>query len=368
MYDHEAMESYIRLVFRDFQETAYTKQLLEGVLQSVRSESTFTGFFVRLMNDLFSKYGLLFIDSADTSLRKLETNYFKQLIIESEALAEQIANTERLFEEKGFGTPIQAAKDAAHLFYVHETGRVLLSRKDGLFINASLGLQFTTEEMLEIAETTPWLLSNNVATRPIMQDLVLPVLSFVGGPGEIGYWALLKGAFHHLGMKMPILVPRISITLVTANSQQALDKSSLTVDQVMAGETIIRREQFLAEQRDDKLDQLLKETELMLCEQYDQIEQHIDDEGLKRLAEKNRGYHLRQTKYLRDKSEDALLRKYATSIRHYNRLEGDLFPERNLQERTYTPYSYLNEYGPHLIDQLIDAELPMNGEHVVVYL
>ena len=49
--------------------------------------------------------------------------------------------------------------------------------------------------MLRIAEEEPWLLSNNVATRPLMQDMVFPVLAFVGGPGEIAYWALLKEAF-----------------------------------------------------------------------------------------------------------------------------------------------------------------------------
>ena len=49
--------------------------------------------------------------------------------------------------------------------------------------------------MLRIAKEEPWLLSNNVATRPLMQDMVFPVLAFVGGPGEIAYWAVLKEAF-----------------------------------------------------------------------------------------------------------------------------------------------------------------------------
>ena len=78
--------------------------------------------------------------------------------------------------------------------------------------------------MLRIAKEEPWLLSNNVATRPLMQDMVFPVLAFVGGPGEIAYWAVLKEAFHHLGMKMPIIVPRMSMTLVTPQVKHALDE------------------------------------------------------------------------------------------------------------------------------------------------
>ena len=55
-----------------------------------------------------------------------------------------------------------------------------LSRKNGYFVNESVGIQFTEDEMLRIAKDEPWLLSNNVATRPLMQDFVFPVLAFVG--------------------------------------------------------------------------------------------------------------------------------------------------------------------------------------------
>ena len=34
---------------------------------------------------------------------------------------------------KGYGNPIDAQEDGAHLFYIHETGRVLLIKKKWLF-------------------------------------------------------------------------------------------------------------------------------------------------------------------------------------------------------------------------------------------
>ncbi|WP_432354879.1 bacillithiol biosynthesis cysteine-adding enzyme BshC [Sporosarcina sp. A2] len=368
VYDNGRMEEYIRLVFRDYEETVNTKQLLEEVLNAAKHEQTFTGFFVRLMNHLFQKHGLLLIDAADKSLRMLEREYFENFITESEVVAEKIVKTERLFVEKGFGTPIQATNDAANLFYVHETGRVLLTREKDLFVNDAAGVRFTTEELLTVAKESPWLLSNNVATRPLMQDMVFPVLAFVGGPGEIAYWALLKDAFHHFDMKMPILVPRISMTLVTPETQRALEKADLSFDDVMAGGVIIRRAQFLEEHQDNTLNQLLKDTEASIQSQYDKMAEHITDVDLASLTEKNRAFHLRQVTYLKDKAEDALLRKYAAAIRNYSLIEGDLYPERNLQERTYTPYPYLNTYGPTLIDDLLNETLPINGQHVVIYL
>ena len=213
-FDQIEMKKYVETIFSKFGETAYTKPLMEEVIAAVDKENTFTGFFVRLMNGLFAEEGLLFIDSAYKPLRELESEYFQLLIQESESIAAAIVDKESMFDSEGYGRPFDAAGDASHLFYVHETGRMLLTRRDEYFVNDSAGLRFTTDEMLEIAKESPSLLSNNVATRPIMQDLVFPVLAFVGGPGEITYWALLKEAFHQLGIKMPIIVPRLSLTLV----------------------------------------------------------------------------------------------------------------------------------------------------------
>ena len=370
VYDSVQMTSFIKGVFGKFGETAYTKDLLDEVLEAVQQEKTFTQFFVRLMNGLFQAEGLLFIDSAFKPLRQLEKNHFIQLIEESEQLAEKITTKEELFAAQGFGSPISADRDAANLFYVHETGRVLLSRKDGDFINDSLGLRFTTAEMLEIANEQPWLLSNNVATRPIMQDLVFPVLAFVGGPGEIAYWAVLKEAFHHVGLKMPIIVPRISITLVTPQVKQALDKKSFTVEDVMAGQVFTAREQFVDDLRDEEFNAAIDETAQMLNTQYDRIAKLSQPQGvmMQDLAQKNLLFHTKQLNYLKAKAEDTLLLKHDTALRTFGLLEGELFPEGALQERLYAPYVYLNSYGPTLIQDLLQLPFEIDGTHKVVYL
>ena len=57
----------------------------------------------------------------------------------------------------------------------------------------------------------PERLSNNVLTRPLMQDYVFPVLAAVLGPGEIAYWALTGKRIPLVDMQMPIIVPRMSV-------------------------------------------------------------------------------------------------------------------------------------------------------------
>jgi bacillithiol synthase len=369
-YDKELMSGFVKGIFGKFGETAYTKALKNEVLSAVELEDTFTHFFVRLMNGLFKDEGLLFIDSAFKQLREIEKNYFVRLIEESEHIAEVISKKEELFDEKGYGLPLGVETDAANLFYIHDTGRVLLSRKDGYFMNDSSGVQFSKADLLRIAKEEPWLLSNNVATRPLMQDMVFPVLSFVGGPGEIAYWALLKEAFHHLGMKMPIIAPRMSMTLVTPQVKHALDEKSFTVEDVMSGALFTAREQFISGLNDERFDSVLDETEMLLSKQYEKIAEFTQQQGpmMQDLLRKNLDFHKKQLNYLKGKAEEAVLLKHDTVLRAFGILEGELFPEGVLQERLYPPYAYLNSYGPSLIKDLLQLPFEVDGTHKIIYL
>lgn len=369
-FNQNEMSRFVTTIFQSFGETTYTKPLLDDVLKTIEKEDTFTGFFVRLMNGLFADEGLLFLDSAFKPLREIESDYFCKLINKSETIAKSIFNTEKQFEQDAFDKPLDVQEDASHLFYVHETGRALLIRRKGYFVNDSAGLRFSKEDLLEIAQKKPWLLSNNVATRPIMQDLVFPVLAFVGGPGEISYWALLKEAFHAIDIKMPVIVPRMSITLVSRKAQKSMQEKLFNVEDVMAGEVAYARHEFIESLRDDHFEEAVNKAEKNLAADYEEMSLLIDDEELmiKEQLKKNLQFHATQFKYIKEKSEDAKLVKHEVAIRMYDTLETEIVPNDGLQERVYTPYNYLNSYGPTLIQDLLRLPLEMDATHKVVYL
>src|SRR5690625_7447298 len=75
-------------------------------------------------------------------------------------------------------------------------------------------VELTTEELKEIAKNNPQQLSNNVITRPLMQELLFPTLAFIGGLGEISYWAALKPAFHSFGLIMTPVIHIFSLTYI----------------------------------------------------------------------------------------------------------------------------------------------------------
>src|SRR5699024_297826 len=94
-------------------------------------------------------------------------------------------------------------------------------------------VKLTTEELLAIAKSHPDQLSNNVISRPLMQEMLFPTLSFIGGPGEISYWSTLKPAFKALNIKMPPVVPRLSMTFISSNTLKLTNKFNLNLREVI---------------------------------------------------------------------------------------------------------------------------------------
>ncbi|MFC4409310.1 bacillithiol biosynthesis cysteine-adding enzyme BshC [Chungangia koreensis] len=368
--DQNEVMDFVDEVFRQFGETIHTESLLAEVKEVLSVSTTFTDFFARLMNSLFQNEGLLLIDAAYGPLRTYESSFFEKLIDRSEEIAEAVFAKEAIMEQAGYGQPVGVSQDAAHLFYLQNGERALLKRVDGDFVNETLGLHFTKSELMSIAKTSPQLLSNNVVTRPIMQDLVFPVLTFVGGQGEIAYWGLLKEAFEVMGIEMPIVAPRFSITLVDRQVEQLLKEEKMSVEDVFQGSVSVKREEFLTSVSDSQTETLLNETQQLILEKYEQIKDAAKVNGLltQQLIDKNVSFHLSQLAYLKGKLEESTLIRHDVQLRRYETLMNHLLPEGGLQERKYNPYMYLNQYGPDLINDLLKLDYRCDGSHHIVYL
>ncbi|TSI11516.1 bacillithiol biosynthesis cysteine-adding enzyme BshC [Lysinibacillus sp. BW-2-10] len=366
----EQLVQFIDAVFKDYGETEYTNDLYHFVLRMVEQSETFTQFFAHTMNGLFQTEGLLMIDAAYAPFRKYESSFFEKIINHNEQIAMEVVAQEKAFDQAGYGTPINAVVGNANLFYVKDGERFLLERKNGDFQDASGLHKFTKEHLLDIALTNPEQLSNNVVTRPLMQEMTIPVLAFVGGPGELAYWATLKNAFSALNLQMPILAPRLNISLMTRKVDQLLADFQLSMLQVIEGGATEQKEQFINSVQDVEAKNQIEAIHDSLQQQYAELMTHLDAQqlNLKSIVEKNKGYHKKQLDYLSSKIEQQVRIKHDKTIRQFNTISAELYPNGTLQERVYNPFQYLNLYGPSLIEDLCALPMKIANIHYVVRL
>ncbi|WP_241535823.1 bacillithiol biosynthesis cysteine-adding enzyme BshC [Indiicoccus explosivorum] len=361
----ETMAAY----FRNLPETAHSREVFGKFRELFRESETFTDFFASAMNWLFSESGLLFMDAADPALRQYERPFFKELIRRAPDIAEAVWWDEQRLIGAGYPGMLEAAPNAANLFIEQRGQRMLLERDGNEFVAGKQ--RMTAEALLEVAETEPERLSNNVVTRPLMQEMVFPVLGFIGGPGEIAYWAALKNAFRCTGLEMPVVMPRLSMTFISPRTGKLLARYGMSAAGVIAGgEAAQKREQFLQEIRETGTERLIRSLETEIESRYENIIEEVAQvsSGLRPTAEKNLAIHLKQTEFLRRKLALEVERQHETRIGHYRAIEHELLPKGSLQERIYPPVPYLNLYGPDLVTDLLKLPFNYDEKHKIICL
>lgn len=365
------ISSFLEEYFRSLPETEHSAELQNLVFGILDETDTFTEFFAAFLNHFFRNEGLLFIDAANPELRKYEKGYFKQLISFSSGIAEEVYAAEQELLAAGYNPSLSAEKDAANLFVTIKGERILLKREGEFFIGNNGGVRFSESELLEFAEETPELLSNNVVTRPLMQEMVFPVLAFVGGPGEIAYWSVLKKAFALMDMEMPVVMPRLGMTILNRRTQALMEKYKLTFrDVVMEGKAEILKAELLDAIKDKEAEELISILETNIQEQFKEIGNKFSEvsKGLTPLVEKNLQFHLRQLEFLKNKLEDEVILQNSVQFGHFDYLENELMPNGSPQERIYSPFHYMNDCGMDLVERILSLDMKYDKNHKIILI
>ncbi|MFC3882680.1 bacillithiol biosynthesis cysteine-adding enzyme BshC [Bacillus songklensis] len=366
--DKEVCQKWIQEIFQAFGETNHSRRVMEFALQSLETSHTYTDFFASLTTKLFAGTGLVIMDSASPELRKIESSFFVHLIEGNRQLSKAVMQQQELVERQ-FARSIQVDEQTAHLFY-YENERVLLERHpDNRFAGKNNEVSLTTEELLKIARTNPELLSNNVVTRPLMQEFLLPTLAFIAGPGEVAYWAELKKAFELFGLKMPPIVPRLSYAVVERSIKRKIEELHLTVEHVLQRGIHQDKEKWIKENvkypYDDYFEKAKEEMEAV----HQRLRNNIlrEDETFKKVLEKNRNILQGQLDIVRKIVESKQLTKHKVTIKKFADIEHALMPMGSPQERVWNIFYFLNKYGLDFVTRLSNLDVEFNHNIKVIY-
>lgn len=351
------------------QDSEFKLEVMSNLRDSSAGEVSMSSAFAKLMGHLFGKYGLILLDSADPNLRQLEQPFFERLIRENDELESAYHQAASAIRDSGYELQADVTEGSSNLFYIHEGTRLLLHKKDGQFTDRKGIVSFSREAMLDILTTHPERFSNNVLTRPLMQDYILPVLATVLGQGEIAYWAIPHQAFRTVGGQMPLIIPRMSFTLVEGTLQKHMDKYDLSFADVYQG-LDGKRQAWLTSQDELQLGRRFAETREAFKALYEPLIEQLGtiQAGLLKLGGSNKDKILDQISFLEAKSQDAIEKQNEAALRQWERIELSLMPAGKLQERVYNIMYYLNRYGPEWLDELMTVPADYSGVHRMIYM
>ncbi|MGN8645115.1 bacillithiol biosynthesis cysteine-adding enzyme BshC [Gracilibacillus sp. HCP3S3_G5_1] len=367
--EEQAFE-WLKATFRSLKETAYTKELFYSLRDKLSNATTFVDFFASFVHEIFADTGLILIDSGNSAVRKLESSYFREIIKKQVAISRGVYNSLQSMRTKGYHVSVDANQDDGHLFVEVEGERILLQKNEEKWVGKNGECQFTNQQLLEIAEATPERLSNNVVTRPLMQEKLFPTLAFFAGPSEAAYWSILKEAFHTVSLRMPPVLPRVSLTFVEEKISKLLDKYHLDVRTAVNNGVLTKKQNWLSaqtsrpvEEMTNQLKYAIEQTHLPLRE----ITKDLSDD-VSQYAEKNLHLLLQQVDQLSNRLNKEYSKKYHTHLKEFDYIQMHLKPENGLQERIWNITYFLNLHGFEWMKHINSYTFDWRKQHYIVYL
>ncbi|MGE5399397.1 MAG: bacillithiol biosynthesis cysteine-adding enzyme BshC [Ignavibacteriales bacterium] len=344
----------------------FKAQLMEKITSFYKEGETFKGAFKKLIFDLFDEYGLIIFDPQDKEIKNILKPVFRK---EIEEFSEHTKDVVKISAELEEIYHAQVKVNPVNLFFSDDDGRYLIEPADDDFRLKSKRKKIPKTRLLELLDNEPERFSPNVLLRPVCQDYIFPTAFYIGGPGEISYFAQVIPLYKFFDVTQPVIYPRSSLTIVEKNVQKIIDRYNLNYSD------FLNEKEALFEKVIKSLSDIEIDIEFQKCEK--EINSAIDslkeklltiDKTLSDSTAKTNDKIIQAMGILKEKSREAQKKRHEATIRQLNKSSNVIYPKNNLQERELSYIYFVHKYGMDILKWIFN-ELAINKfEHQVIEL
>lgn len=307
---------------------------LDMALDAYRDGVTVGDAYVTLMRGILQPLGIAVFDSSHPTVTTAARGVLERAASDAVSLADVV---HRRAEE------IRAARYAPQVEEITDLSLVF-ANVDG------------TKRRLTINEAPSArdvALSATVLVRPAMERAMFPTAAYVGGPGEVAYFAQVNAVADALGIPTPLVVPRWSTTIVEPRIQRILD--DLGADVSMLADPHALEGRVARQHMPPDVTRAIAEAREHASRDADAL-RHSSRDLMPAAAIDGTA---RTIEHRLDRLERRLLaavkRRETDAMRQIATARGSLFPHGVRQERKLSFIPFLARYGPALLDQMLEA-------------
>lgn len=329
---------------------------------------TYPQAFGAWMAHLFGPLGLVLVDPSDVRLKRLAHGLFDTEITNKSPVSSAVMEQTARLTAAGYDPQIDLRDGYLTLFHQDPSRDAITITAQGFELKAS-GRRFTSAELSALLQSSPESFTPNAVMRPLFQDTIFPTLVVVLGPAETAYFCQLTIAYERLGIPMPVLVPRASLTLVEPKVDRLRIKLGVDLPQLLQrGERVI--DDILKKKVPPSLVGRIAEGRQTVMALWDGIVTEIDalDPTLHRTALVGSARTMRQFDFMEKKIAQAARKKNEILREQVERLTAALAPHGGLQERTLCAVPFLAQYGSRILSAAAEAVDPFAPEHRALVL
>jgi bacillithiol biosynthesis cysteine-adding enzyme BshC len=310
------------------------------------------------VNALLGEYGLVILDANDSRLKARFSELMQDELIHATNVSLVLEN-KKILEQAGFQGQVNPRE--INLFYMTDTLRSRIEKVPGSdqYQIVNTKLRFGASDLLAELKNHPERFSPNVVLRPLYQQLIMPNVAYVGGPGELAYWLEYKKMFDYHGILFPVLMPRNFGMWVDAAASSKMKKLNLHVADLSHDLSALEKDYVTS---NSVVELNMQEESKKLAGLFGEIGNKAAsvDPTLKALAEAELQKSLNALKNLEAKMTRAEKQKYETGLNQIKALKEKLYPGNNLQERVDNFIPIYLKHGPSFIETLKNGLNPFD--------
>jgi bacillithiol biosynthesis cysteine-adding enzyme BshC len=362
--DAESISRVLSELAQALPPTQFRDSVVDGLRAAYEPGIGMAEAFGRWMEHVLGNHGLVVYDSSDAASKPLVSQVFARELSNPGQTGKLAALAGTDLTARGYHAQVHTQDDGLALFALSD-GRRPIRHQDGHFIVGDDSI--AAASMLKQASEAPAAFSPNVLLRPVVQDTIFPTICYVAGPNELAYLGQLRGVYSHFGVPMPLMYPRASATLVDSAAARFLNRYKMPLEALQAQDEAALNA-LLEAQIPPIVENSFGEAARAIESQMTKVIQAMPalDPTLEGAARSTLGRMQHDLETLHGKMISAAKRRDETLRRQFMHARALAFPSGHAQERTIGFASFLNQYGPALVERL-DEELPLDlGRHWIV--
>jgi len=333
-----------------------------------RPGENFGSAFAKLFTRLFADFGVILLDGSDLELDRIAAPLYSAAIERAPQITQALLDRDARLHAAGYHQQVKVTGSSTLLFAMLDGARVPIHQaKTGDFLVGEE--KVSRQQLLETAAKSPQSFSPNVLLRPVVQDYLLPTLTYIGGSAEVAYFAQSAAVYEALADRKTPVLSRFSATLVEPKVKALLDKYRLTIPEIFEGPEVLR-ETIGARRLPPNLQNSFEKAAAGVESSMKAVRESLAelDKTLIESAENAESKMLYQIQNLRARAARAELRHSEVIQRHAELISNSLYPGKELQERSFAGIYFLAKHGRELMNGLLDTMHPDCLDHQIVEL
>ena len=337
--------------------------------ESYRPGETLGSGFARLFARLLADWGVVLLDPADKEFHDLAKPLLRAAIERAPELDEALLARGKALEAAGYHQQVKVTSATTLLFEVRNGARTVVRRKgNGSATEFTVGNDRSSQrQLVDQIDREPESFNPNVLLRPVVQDYLLPTLTYAGGPAEVAYFAQAAVVYEKLLGRITPVLPRFSATLLEPKPERILNHFQMSLSDMFPGcekvrETIASRS--LPPDLQGRFSKAYAEIEQVMTTLRDSIGKL--DPTLIAAADNTRMSMWYQVNRLHRRAARAEAARDEIIRRKADALCDALLPNKMLQEREIGGVTFAARYGPGLLMKLYDAIRTDCHDHQII--